>query len=74
MKSFDVEAEISGKSEKLHIVPDIKQDIVFRVIKDGVEICTLKENGAMGWEVNGTPLDAEELNIIGTKIKEHLTR
>jgi hypothetical protein len=70
MKSFDIEAVISGQSEKLLVVPVSQADKTYRLIKDGVEICTLKENGELGWEVNGTPLNAEELNVIGEKIKQ----
>lgn len=70
MKSFNIEAEISGKVEILTIVPEeAKGEKVYHLIKDGVEFCTLKENGDMGWEVNGTPLNADELNSIGRQIK-----
>ena len=70
MKNFNIEAEISGKVEALTIVAEEhKGEKIYRVIKDGVEFCTLKENGNMGWEVNGTPLNADELNDIGQQIK-----
>jgi len=70
MKSFDIEAEISGKVEALTVVPEeAKGEKVYRLIKDGVEFCTLKENGDLGWEVNGTPLNADELDNVGRQIK-----
>jgi len=72
MKSFDIEAMISGIPEKLLVVPVSQEDRSYRIIKDGIEICTLKENGELGWEVNGTPLNAEELNVIGEKIKQRV--
>ena len=72
MKSFDIEAMISGTPEKLLVVPVSQEDGGYRIIKDGTEICTLKENGELGWEVNGTPLNAEELNVIGEKIKQRV--
>ena len=72
MKSFDIEAMISGIPEKLLVVPVSQEDGGYRIIKDGIEICTLKENGELGWEVNGTPLNAEELNVIGEKIKQRV--
>ena len=70
MESFDIEAKISGNLEKLTVITDNSGDeVLYRVIKDGVEFCTLKENGEMGWEVNGTPLNADELNDVGRQIK-----
>ena len=60
---------MSGKEETLLVVPEqLTGEKRYRVIKDGIEFCTLKQNGEMGWEVNGTPLDAEELNSIGKQI------
>ena len=70
MISFDIEASISGKQEKLLVVPINNPDRSYRIMRDGIELCILKENGEMGWEVSGTPLDAEELNTIGQQIKE----
>lgn len=70
MKSFNIEASISGKQEKLLVVPINHSDRTYRIISNGVELCTLKENGEMGWEVSGTALDADELNTIGQQIKE----
>lgn len=70
MKSFDIEVKLSGSPEKLTVIPERSGEIiVYRLIKDGVEFCTLKENGDMGWEVNGTPLNADELNDAGRQIK-----
>ena len=72
MKSFSIEAEIAGKIESLLLIPDkLNCDITFRIIKDGVEFCTLSKNGEMGWQVNGTPLNADELESIGRQIKAH---
>lgn len=70
MKSFDIEVKVSGSPEKFTVIPERSGEIiVYRLIKDGVEFCTLKENGDMGWEVNGTPLNAHELNDVGRQIK-----
>lgn len=72
MKSFNVKVEISGKEETLLVVPEqLTGEKRYRVIKDGIEICTLKQNGEMGWEVNGTPLNAEELDSLGQQIHDH---
>jgi hypothetical protein len=74
MKSFEIKAEIAGKSEALVVVPQKSGgEETFRVIKDGVEFCSLKKNGEMGWEVKGTPLNAEELDSIGNQINVHTT-
>jgi len=73
MKSFEIEVTLSGEPAKLLVVPQTQPDTAYKIIRDGVEICTLKENGELGWEVNGTPLDAEELNVIGSAIKHHST-
>jgi hypothetical protein len=69
MNSFNITAEISGKLGTLLVVPEkTGGELTYRIIKDGVEFCTLKQNGDMGWEVNGTPLNADELNSIGQQI------
>ena len=70
MNSFTIEAWISGNVETLLVVPERHDGKkIYRIIKDGVELCTLKPNGTMGWEVNGTPLNADELERIGQQIK-----
>ena len=70
MKSFNIKAEISGHEETLLVVPEGHAgEKKYRLIKDGVEFCSLKQNGEMGWEVNGTPLNAEELDSIGKQIR-----
>lgn len=73
MKSFTIEAEISGLPEKLLVVPQkTEEGKSYRLIKDGIEFCTLRQNGELGWEVNGYPLNAEELNNIGRQIGKDL--
>ena len=72
MNSFNIQAEISGKHETLLVVPfRAGHEQSYRLIKDGVEFCTLTPNGDLGWEVNGTPLNAEELLSVETQIKIH---
>lgn len=71
MNSFNIQAEISGRTETLLVIPEAENgNTIYRLIKDGVEFCTLKQNGSMGWEVNGTPLDAEELDTLSQQIEE----
>jgi len=71
MKSFKIEAEIAGNPETLLVVPVISEgDRCFRLIKDGIEFCTLKQNGEFGWEIKGMPLNAEILESIGRQIRE----
>ena len=71
MNSFNINAKVSGKLEALLVVPEkTGGELTYRIIKDGVEFCTLKQNGDLGWEVNGTPLNADELNNIGQQINE----
>jgi len=70
MNNFNIEAKIAGKVESLLVVPEkANEQITYRIIKDGVEFCTLTQNGDMGWEVNGTPLNADEMESIGQQIK-----
>lgn len=72
MKNFTIEAEISGVPERLVVVPQQSEGgMSYRLIKDGLEFCTLTQNGELGWEVNGYPLNAEDLNSIGTQIRNH---
>lgn len=69
MKNFTIEVEISGVSEKLLVVPQKSEGRKnYRLIKDGLEFCTLGQNGELGWEVKGYALNAEELNDIGMQI------
>ena len=71
MNSFTVRAKISGRDEILLVIPDSEgKEKGYRIIKDGVEFCTLKQNGSMGWEVSGTPLNADELDSISQQIRE----
>lgn len=71
MNSFNIQTEISGRTENLLVVPEVGNgNTIYRLIKDGVEFCTLRQNGSMGWEVNGTPLDAEELDALSQQIEE----
>lgn len=73
MKNFTIEAEISGATEKLLVVPQISEgEKSYRLIKDGIEFCTLRQNGELGWEVKGYPLNAEELDSIGMQIRKNL--
>ena len=70
MESFNIEAEIAGKTETLVVVCDQSTgEKVYRLIRDGVDISALKQNGNLGWEVEGTPLNADELDSIGNQIK-----
>jgi hypothetical protein len=70
MRSFNIKAEISGQEETLLVVPEgLRGERKYRLIKDGVEFCSMKQNGEMGWEVNGTPLNAEELDSISKQIR-----
>ena len=70
MKSFRIDVVFSGEKQPLLIAPKKSEgEKSYRIVKDGVEICTLKPNRDMGWEVNRTPLNADELNSIGNQIK-----
>ena len=70
MESFNIKVEIAGKTETLVVVCDQSTGgKVYRLIRDGVDISSLKQNGNLGWEVEGTPLNADELESIGNQIK-----
>jgi hypothetical protein len=70
--SFNIQAQISGRNETLLVVPQRSgEDKSYKLVKDGVEFCILTPNGDFGWEVNGTPLNADELDSIGRQIRNH---
>lgn len=73
MKSINIKLQISGQEETLLVIPDGHPlEKKYRLIKAGVEFCSLKENGELGWEVSGTPLNADELTSIGNQIRLQL--
>lgn len=70
MESFKIDAIVAGKPESLLIIPvKVENTIIYRLMMNGLELSVLKTSGSGGWEVSGTPLNAEELNSIGTQIR-----